>query len=182
MRSVALKIPLGPFALVWSRQRRNTADARVETLGDPLDHAAFAGRIAAFENHHDFLFVLRNPVLQLHQLALQAEQLAEVELPVDAILLEVVIGIGQEPIKAVIIQLHFVFFVEAVDQISSDTFPNVGFLPAHKPLLQDTSFTDTRPTMNVARGDPSSLSRHGDPILAFKHLLEKGETRSMTVS
>jgi len=127
---------LGTFALVRSRQRCDTTDPWVEALGDPLDHAAFAGGIAAFENHHDLLFVMRNPILQLDQLALQAEQLSKVELPIDAIVFVMVSGFGQEPIKPVIVQLHFIFFIEAVGQIGFDTFSKVSRFLLHNRLPQ----------------------------------------------
>ena len=52
VRHVALEVPLGPLALGRRRQRHHAADARVEALGDPLDGAALAGRVATLEDHH----------------------------------------------------------------------------------------------------------------------------------
>ena len=75
---VALEIPLGAFAVVGRGQGDHAGHARVEALGDALDHAAFAGRIAAFKQDHHLLFLGSDPVLQLHQFTLQAKQLAEV--------------------------------------------------------------------------------------------------------
>ena len=121
VRGVALEIPLAPLAFIRRRQRGNAADARVEALGDPLDHAALAGGITAFEDHDDLLLVVRDPVLQLHQLALQPEQLLEIDAPVDALGAGVVGGLGQQLVEPVVVQLHFVFFIEAVGQIELDT-------------------------------------------------------------
>src|SRR2546421_3094704 len=44
--------PLGAFPLGGRRQRRDPGDARVEVLGDPLDRAALARRVAALEDDH----------------------------------------------------------------------------------------------------------------------------------
>ena len=53
MGDVALEIPLGPFSLGRRRERDDTRDPRAHALGDPLDGAALAGRIAALEEHDD---------------------------------------------------------------------------------------------------------------------------------
>src|SRR5262245_60119394 len=47
---VALEIPLAALALCRSAKRHNAADARVQTFGDALDHAALAGSVASLEN------------------------------------------------------------------------------------------------------------------------------------
>jgi hypothetical protein len=78
VRHITLEIPLAALALGRSRQRHHAGDARVEPLGDALDHATLAGGIAAFEKHHDLGFCVLHPVLQLDQLRLQPEQLAQV--------------------------------------------------------------------------------------------------------
>ena len=77
---IALEVPLRALAVVRRRQRRHPAHARVEPLRDALDDAALAGGVAALEQDHDLLPAVHHPVLQLHQLALQPEQLAEVGL------------------------------------------------------------------------------------------------------
>src|SRR5262245_29555143 len=79
MRHVALKIPPAAFALARSRQRRDPADPRIEPLRDPLDDPSLSRRVAALEEDHDLELPLHDPVLELHQLALQAEQLLEVD-------------------------------------------------------------------------------------------------------
>ena len=83
MRHVALEIPLRALALVRRRQRGDAADARVEALGDALDDAALAGGIAALEEDDHLELVVLDPVLQLDQLALQPEQLLEVDAPIE---------------------------------------------------------------------------------------------------
>jgi hypothetical protein len=73
LRDIALEIPLRPLALAGGRQCGDPADTRIEPLGDALDGAALAGGIPPLEQNDDlFLFVL-DSILQLHQLALQAE-------------------------------------------------------------------------------------------------------------
>lgn len=49
VRDVALEIPLGLLAVVRRGQRGDPADPRVEALGDALDHAALARRVAPLE-------------------------------------------------------------------------------------------------------------------------------------
>ena len=46
---IALEIPLRALAVVGRGQGGHAAHARVQALGDALDHAALAGRIAALE-------------------------------------------------------------------------------------------------------------------------------------
>ena len=50
-------------------------------LGDPLDRAAFAGGVAALEDGHDPSPGVGDPLLHLHELLLQPEELALVDLP-----------------------------------------------------------------------------------------------------
>ena len=79
MRDVALEIPLRALALARRRQRGDAADARIEALRDALDDAALAGGVAPLEQHHDFELLVDDPVLQLDELALQPQQLLEIE-------------------------------------------------------------------------------------------------------
>jgi hypothetical protein len=83
--NIALEISLRPFTLGWSGQRSNPADARIEALGDPLDDASLAGGIASFENDHELELMAQNPVLQLDQLALEAEQLLEIDAAINGL-------------------------------------------------------------------------------------------------
>src|SRR5262245_15163370 len=70
---IALEVPLCALALVGRGQRGDAADARVEALGDALDHAALSRRVAALEDHDHLELLMLHPVLQLHELALQLE-------------------------------------------------------------------------------------------------------------
>ena len=56
-------------------ERHDAADARVERLGDALDGSAFAGGVAAFEEHHHAQALVADPLLEFDQLDLQAAQL-----------------------------------------------------------------------------------------------------------
>ena len=62
----------------------------------------------------------RDPALQPYQLALQAEQLAEIDTPVHAVFASVVGGLRQELVEPVVVQLHLVFFVETAGQVELD--------------------------------------------------------------
>jgi len=65
---------------------------------------------------------VHDPVLQLDQFALQAQQFLEVEAPVDV---EVggggVGGLADERVHALVVDLHFQFFVEAVEHVVMQT-------------------------------------------------------------
>ena len=81
MRDIALEVPLAALALGRRGQRHGAADARVETLGDPLDGAALARRVASLEDDDQLELLGDDPVLELDELALQAQELLEIELP-----------------------------------------------------------------------------------------------------
>ena len=83
MLDIALEIPLGSLAIGGGGQGDHLADARGEALDDPLDRAALAGGITPFEHHHDLQSLVLDPVLQLHQFVLEAEQFGEISLPVE---------------------------------------------------------------------------------------------------
>jgi hypothetical protein len=53
-----------------------------------------------------------------HELALQPEQLLEVNRPVDTLWLWTVCELGNQLVEAVIINLHLQLLVEAVDEIA----------------------------------------------------------------
>ncbi|CDF82983.1 hypothetical secreted protein [Pseudomonas knackmussii B13] len=122
VRDVALEVPLGLFAVVRRGQRGDPAHARVEALGDALDHTPLARRVAAFEKNHHLVPALHHPALQLHQLALQAEQLAEVAAP--GVLFLIVVGnvLIEQRVEAahVFQQLQLQLFVALVEQFAVD--------------------------------------------------------------
>ena len=122
VRDVALEVPLRALALVRRGQRRDAADARVEPLGDALDHAALAGGVAALEQDDDLVAsVCDDPVLQLDQLALQAEQLAEILSPRHLCGVFFGLCLGDLPFgQHAILDFHFQFLVETVDHVRVD--------------------------------------------------------------
>jgi hypothetical protein len=91
-----------------------------------LDHAAFAGGVAAFEDHDDLELLVLHPILQLHELALQAQQLLEVMLAIHPFF---DIGDGHcafEPEEAVVVELHLDLFVKRVLEVGVDQLAHVG--------------------------------------------------------
>ena len=71
VRHVPLQVPLGPFPLARLGQGHHRRAARVQVLGEALDRAALARRVAALEDDHDLLPGGLHPVLQLDQLDLE---------------------------------------------------------------------------------------------------------------
>jgi hypothetical protein len=61
---VALEVPLTFVPLGGLAQRNNPGTARVKVLGEPLDGAAFAGRVSTLEHDHHPLACFGHPVLQ----------------------------------------------------------------------------------------------------------------------
>ena len=120
MGGVALEIPLGALALVGGGQGGHAADAGVQALGDPLDRPTLARRVAAFEDHHHLELLVLHPVLQLHQLALQAKQLLEVDAAVNGVALGIAGGFGEQLVEPVVVKLHLQFFVERVGEVGGD--------------------------------------------------------------
>src|SRR5882762_5964960 len=120
MRGVALEVPLRPLALVGGGQGSDAADPRIKALGDALDDAALAGGVAAFEDDDHLELVVLNPVLQLDEFALQAEQLLEVNLAVQ--LRGALMGLLHRPklLQLPVVVLEFDLFVEAVLQVGVD--------------------------------------------------------------
>src|SRR5215467_7771949 len=120
MRHIALKVPLSALAFARGGQCRDAANARVETLGNPLNDAALASRIPTFKQNNNLALVVRNPVLQLHKFALKSEQFFEVEAPVQCIPVRMLGDVIEELVQSIVINLHFELFVEAVSQLLSD--------------------------------------------------------------
>src|SRR5258708_11139551 len=55
--NVPLEIPLSAFALSWGAKRDDAADPRVQRLGNALNGPAFAGGVAALEEHAHLEFL-----------------------------------------------------------------------------------------------------------------------------
>ena len=91
---VALEVPLGALAVARGAERDDTNHPWVGACRDPLDHTPLASGVASFEHHHDAGSGLFDPLLQLHELDLQTEQLPLVDVGPEAALL--VVGLGSE--------------------------------------------------------------------------------------
>src|SRR5262249_10000038 len=121
VRDVSLEIPLGPFAVVRRRQRRNATDAGIQALRDPLDHAALAGGAAPLEVDPEFLAGRDQPLLELDQLALEPEELAKVEFAKLFVLFRERPENGMDSISALLIlQFDLQLFIYAVHQVVVD--------------------------------------------------------------
>jgi hypothetical protein len=116
---VALEVPLAALAFARRGQRGDAAHARVQALGDALDHAALARGVAPFEQHHHLELLGDHPVLQLDEFALQAQQFAKVGA---AVFVELrgggVGGLADQAVHAFVVDLHLELFVDAVDHVS----------------------------------------------------------------
>src|ERR1700733_8469446 len=93
MGDVALKVPLRALALGRRAERHRSHHARVRLLSNPLDRPALPGGVTALEHHDDFQAFVDDPVLQTHELHLQALKLLLVAslvelLPLDLLLRE----------------------------------------------------------------------------------------------
>ena len=77
---IALEIPLRPLTAVRGRQRSHSANAGIHALRNAFDDSTFACGIAAFEYDDDLFPCFYDPVLELHQLTLEAEEFAEIGL------------------------------------------------------------------------------------------------------
>src|SRR6185436_15546751 len=75
VRDVALEVPLRALALRRRAEGDDAHDPRVRLRRDALDRAALAGRVAALEEHRDLEAGVDDPLLQAHELRLQALEL-----------------------------------------------------------------------------------------------------------
>ena len=75
VRDVPLEVPLRALAFGGRTERDDACEPRVEPLHDPLDRAALAGGVAAFEDHDDAQTLVHDPLLHPHELDLQAREL-----------------------------------------------------------------------------------------------------------
>ena len=80
VRDVALDVHLRLLALGRRGERDDAEDARADALGDPLDRAALARRVAPFEDDADLRPGRLDPLLEGDELAVQALQLLLVAL------------------------------------------------------------------------------------------------------
>ena len=118
MRHIALKVPLRAFAVVRRGQCGHAANARVQALGDALDDTALACGIAAFKQNHHLVAGGDHPVLQLDQLGLQAEQLAEVLATGFFLILGSGLPIRLHAGQHAVVHFHLQLFVIAVNHVA----------------------------------------------------------------
>ena len=115
VRHVALKVPLRALAFGRGRKRHDLADAGIEPLGHPLDHAALAGGVAALEQHEELKFVVGDPILELDQFLLQPQQFLEVDVAVERL------GLGAARLDQLgepfVVDLKLEFLVHGIDQL-----------------------------------------------------------------
>ncbi|MNS24728.1 hypothetical protein D3C72_565830 [compost metagenome] len=75
MRNIALEIELALLPLRGGRQRYDPEYPGADPLGDRLDGAPLAGTVTPLEDDADLEPLVHYPLLQLHQLHVQATQL-----------------------------------------------------------------------------------------------------------
>jgi hypothetical protein len=83
MGDVTLVVPLAAFPIGRGRQRDDPHHPRVEVFGYPLDRAALAGAVAAFEDYHDARAGMPHPLLQFDEFCLKPEQFSRINLSGD---------------------------------------------------------------------------------------------------
>ena len=81
-----------------------------------------SGGVASFEDHDDLEPVVLDPVLQLDQFALQAEQLLEIEMPVQRRRSFVVGFCDPKLAELVILELELQLLVQTVPEVGADQF------------------------------------------------------------
>ena len=107
-----MEVPLGFFAVVGCGQGRNPAHTWVQALGDAFDHATFARRVTAFKQNDHAVAGFDHPVLQHHQLRLEAQEFTEVAHSS----LSIAWG-GVWTIEQTVIKFKLELFVHAVEQV-----------------------------------------------------------------
>jgi hypothetical protein len=120
VRHVALEVPLGAFALARSGQSSDTAYPRIEALRDSLDDPALPRRVAPLEDDHDLALIVLNPILQLHQLALQAKQLLEVDVTLEGLLLAMLGHFAEELGQPIVVDLELELLVDGLEHLAID--------------------------------------------------------------
>jgi hypothetical protein len=80
-----------------------------------------AGRVAAFEQDDHLLLGGIHPVLQFHELGLQAEQLLKIVAAIVPLALAIGAPIGEIGQGMVVLDVHLDLFVPTVEKIAADT-------------------------------------------------------------
>src|SRR5580704_4545522 len=154
MGDVPLEIPLRSLAIVRCRERRDTANARVQSLRDALDDAAFSRGVAPFEDDHELQLLVDDPVLQFHQFALESKELPEVALSFGCLDGE----LSRECSKAVVVGRHLQLFVEAVVDLVAQSVANGALL--HVSLGEGEPSRGFGPRETRSRVDSLTRVRH----------------------
>ena len=77
--------------------------------------------IAAFEQHYDLELFVNDPVLHLDQFSLKAQQLLEIETPLDRFVLGMIGHVVHDVRDLLVIDLQLHLLVEIVDDFAVDT-------------------------------------------------------------
>ena len=107
----------------------DAGDAGIETLGDALDHAPLAGGIAPFEHNDHPVAAFHDPVVHLHQLALEAEKFGEVAVAgglVGIVLQRPGRGVRVELLP--IVPLHLELLIVVVDEFAMNSADQAGVM------------------------------------------------------
>ena len=113
-------------------------------MGYAFDNPALARSITAFKDDHNLQLLVHDPVLQFHELALQAKKLFEINVPVDGVRSLIFAGGFNELGQALIVELHLKLFVEAIQHLGVDAslkgFRRLRILATHgtRVLSNDT--------------------------------------------
>jgi hypothetical protein len=113
---------LGALTLGRGRQRDHLADARIEPLGNTLDHPALAGGVAALKQHDQFEFLVNDPILQFDQFPLQSQQFAKIGAAVERVSGRRRRDGAQDRIQALIIEFELKLFVDGLEELVIEGF------------------------------------------------------------
>jgi len=75
VRHIALEVPLRALALRRRGERRHATESRTDRLGDALDRASFARRVASLEERNHTQAAIFDPGRELYKLTLKAQEL-----------------------------------------------------------------------------------------------------------
>jgi len=92
MADITLEVPLPLFFFGRFFERHHPGAARIQVFHEPLDRAAFTGRVASLENHNDALTAVLDPVLHLQKFNLKLLLACLVLFTAHATLVGVVVG------------------------------------------------------------------------------------------
>ena len=104
-------------------------------MGYAFDDAALARSVTSFKDDHNLQLLVHHPVLQFHELALQAKKLLEINVPIDGVRSLIFAGGFNELGQALIVEFHLKLFVEAIEHLGVDAslkgFRRFGILVTH---------------------------------------------------